>query len=49
MAPDRPASPFAIWTAGAVAFALAAGALAQQVFRYEDASGRVVYSAEGGR
>ena len=44
MARDRTASRTATWIAGAVAFALAAGVLAQQVFRYEDAQGRVVYS-----
>jgi glutaredoxin len=44
MARDRTARRAATWTAGALALVLAAGAGAQQVFRYEDAQGRVVYS-----
>ena len=46
MARARPARRAAAATAGVLALALAAGALAQgnQVFRYEDAQGRVVYS-----
>ena len=40
----RTASRAATWTAGTVALVLAAGVLAQQVFRYEDAQGRVVYT-----